>query len=52
MTTAGVPLEGLTTEGVLWFTNLTLPDYYWLLPIINGANMTAWLKVGDEANIW
>ena len=52
MTMAGVPLEGLTTEGVPWFTDLTLPDCYKLLPIINGANIAALLKVGDEANVW
>ena len=52
MTTAGVPSAGLTTEGVLWFTDLTLPDCYKLLPIINGANIAASLQVGDEANVW
>jgi len=45
MTTASIPLLGLTTEGVLWFTNLTLPDCYWVLPIINFANVTGALTV-------
>lgn len=38
---ADQPVEALTTGGALWFTNLTLPDPYFVLPVL--ASTSTWL---------
>ena len=36
----GDPIESLATGGAMWFTNLTIPDPYYILPILNCAVLT------------
>jgi YidC/Oxa1 family membrane protein insertase len=38
---AHIPVPGFQTGGTLWFTDLTLPDPYFILPTISGLT-TAW----------
>ncbi|KZC12980.1 Mitochondrial inner membrane protein OXA1L, partial [Dufourea novaeangliae] len=34
-----IPVESLRTGGILWFTDLAIPDPYYLLPIFTSATM-------------
>ncbi len=45
MTMADSPMAGLTTEGPLWFSNLTLPDPFYILPIVNCVFISSSLLV-------
>lgn len=49
MATAGV--EGFSSGGALWFTDLTIADPYYALPLISAATMWVVLKVGSESGI-
>lgn len=40
------PLESLTTGGFLWITNLSVPDPYYILPIITCTSLFALLELG------
>ncbi|KAH1003940.1 hypothetical protein HUJ04_003770 [Dendroctonus ponderosae] len=40
---ANVPVDSLTHGGMLWFTDLTLPDQYFLMPCI--TSLTLWLTI-------
>lgn len=40
---ANVPVDSMRTGGLFWFTDLTLPDPYYLLPILTSATM--WLTI-------
>lgn len=40
---ANVPVDSLRTGGIFWFTDLTLPDQYYLLPIV--TSLTVWLTI-------
>lgn len=42
---ASQPLASLTTEGLLWFTNLTVPDPYYLLPALSTCALLGSLEV-------
>lgn len=42
---ANVPIESLRTGGMLWFTDLTLADQYYLLPIITSATLYLTVEV-------
>ena len=42
------PVDGMATEGLFWFQNLTLPDPYFALPVITSATLFAVLKLGIE----
>ncbi|XP_044766993.1 mitochondrial inner membrane protein OXA1L [Coccinella septempunctata] len=45
---ANLPVESLKTGGILWFTDLTLPDQYFLLPIITSATLWATVEIGAD----
>lgn len=40
-----LPVESMTTGGMYWFTDLTLPDQYYLLPLITSSTLFATLQV-------
>lgn len=40
-----LPVPGMTTEGWLWFTDLTVADPYYILPMATGSIMYAIIKV-------
>jgi len=42
---------GATAAGLLWFTDLTVPDPYYILPIINAATLLATIELGSEGNV-
>jgi YidC/Oxa1 family membrane protein insertase len=39
----------MKTGGILWFTDLTIPDPYFLLPILTAASLWAALELGVES---
>ena len=41
----GLPVAGMTTEGMLWFQNLTLADPYYALPILASLSFMAVMQV-------
>ncbi|KAJ8922157.1 hypothetical protein NQ315_004092 [Exocentrus adspersus] len=43
------PVESLTTGGLWWFTDLTLPDQYFLMPIITSATLYATIELGTDS---
>ncbi|XP_057661340.1 mitochondrial inner membrane protein OXA1L [Diorhabda carinulata] len=45
---ANVPVDSLRTGGILWFTDLTLPDQYFLMPIITSATLYATIELGTD----
>lgn len=45
---ANCPVESLTTGGLWWFMDLTVPDQYFLLPIITSATMWATIELGVD----
>lgn len=42
---AELPVESMRTGGALWFTDLTVPDMYWGLPILTSLTLFATLEV-------
>lgn len=42
---ASLPVESLKTGGLFWFTDLTVPDQFYLLPIITSATLFCTIKV-------
>jgi YidC/Oxa1 family membrane protein insertase len=46
---AVIPVPGMTTQGLLWVTDLSVPDPYMILPIISAAGFIAVMEVGGEA---
>lgn len=47
---ANVPVDSLTTGGVLWFVDLTIPDQYYALPVITCVTIWAILEVSARLN--
>lgn len=45
---ANAPVESLTTGGLFWFVDLTVPDQFFLLPIITSFTMLATIEVGTD----
>ncbi|KAL2715445.1 mitochondrial inner membrane protein OXA1L [Vespula squamosa] len=45
---ADLPVESLKTGGLWWFTNLTVPDPYYLLPLITSATLYITIEVGTD----
>ncbi|XP_054275045.1 mitochondrial inner membrane protein OXA1L-like isoform X2 [Macrosteles quadrilineatus] len=45
---ANLPVESLKTGGTLWFTDLTVPDQFYMLPIITSATLFCTVKIGAE----
>ncbi|KAJ8929425.1 hypothetical protein NQ314_017874 [Rhamnusium bicolor] len=46
---SNVPVESLRTGGLWWFTDLTLPDQYFLMPIITSATLYATIELGTDS---
>jgi YidC/Oxa1 family membrane protein insertase len=47
-----LPVESMTTGGLLWFPNLTIADPYYLLPLLTSATLYLQFKfAADGANI-
>ncbi|EDQ92643.1 uncharacterized protein MONBRDRAFT_1400, partial [Monosiga brevicollis MX1] len=45
---ANLPIESMKTGGLLWFTDLTAADPYYVLPVIASATMLATIEFGSE----
>lgn len=45
---ANLPVESLGQGGMWWFVDLTLPDAYYLLPIITSCTMLATIELGTD----
>lgn len=42
---ATTPVESMKSGGILWFTDLTLPDQYFAMPIITSLTLWATIEV-------
>ncbi|PSN75414.1 hypothetical protein BS50DRAFT_628606 [Corynespora cassiicola Philippines] len=45
------PVTGMTTDGFAWFTDLTVPDPYYILPVASGAVAYALFKLGGDTGV-
>jgi YidC/Oxa1 family membrane protein insertase len=45
---ASLPVPGLDTAGILWFTDLTAPDPYLILPLVGSVMMYLGMKASPE----
>ncbi|XP_968413.1 mitochondrial inner membrane protein OXA1L [Tribolium castaneum] len=45
---SNVPIESLRTGGLWWFTDLTVPDQYFLMPLITSATLFATIELGTD----
>lgn len=45
---ANVPVESMRTGGLFWFTDLTVTDQYYLLPLITSFTMWITIEVGAD----
>ncbi|XP_028158136.1 mitochondrial inner membrane protein OXA1L [Ostrinia nubilalis] len=45
---ANCPVESLSTGGLWWFTDLTVPDQFFLLPLLTSATMWATIELGVD----
>ena len=48
---AGAEIPSMTTEGLAWMENLTLPDPYWVLPVASTALTLATLEVSPVSSL-
>uniref|UniRef100_T1JM00 Membrane insertase YidC/Oxa/ALB C-terminal domain-containing protein n=1 Tax=Strigamia maritima TaxID=126957 RepID=T1JM00_STRMM len=48
---ANAPIESMKTGGAFWFTNLTVTDPYFLLPVITSATLFVTIQLGAEGGI-
>ncbi|KAI3385018.1 hypothetical protein SNEBB_003192 [Seison nebaliae] len=48
---ANVPLPSLVDGGCLWFTDLTVADPYYIVPIVTAFTMYLTIEMGTEAGI-
>lgn len=46
---ANAPVESMKEGGLFWFTDLTVPDQFYLLPIITSLTMLATIEVGTDS---
>lgn len=42
---ANVPVDSLRTGGTMWFPDLTVPDEYYLLPLLTSLTLGATIEV-------
>lgn len=42
---ANLPVESLQTGGLWWFTDLTVPDQFYLLPVLTSLTLWATIEV-------
>jgi YidC/Oxa1 family membrane protein insertase len=45
---ANAPVESMREGGLFWFVDLTVPDQFYLLPIITSLTMLATIEVGTD----
>ncbi|CAG8766815.1 310_t:CDS:2 [Cetraspora pellucida] len=45
------PVPGFESGGILWFQNLTIPDPYYILPLLMSATFIAMMETSDAARI-
>nr|CAD7202441.1 unnamed protein product [Timema douglasi] len=45
---SNVPVESMRTGGLFWFTDLTVPDQYYLLPLITSATLYLTIELGTD----
>ncbi|KAK3086582.1 hypothetical protein FSP39_020597 [Pinctada imbricata] len=45
---AELPIQSMKTGGIFWFTDLTLPDPYFGLPLITSATLLTIIHIGAE----
>jgi YidC/Oxa1 family membrane protein insertase len=45
---AACPVESMKDGGALWFTDLTVPDPYYLLPLITSSSLFIHIKIGAD----
>lgn len=43
------PVESMKEGGMWWFTDLTVPDPYYLLPIITSLTLAATIEMGTDS---
>lgn len=48
---SGQPVETMLTGGALWFENLTLPDPFFILPLMTSATLWLQMKYGFEGSV-
>eukprot|EP00794_Sanderia_malayensis_P018593 gene18593-20459_t len=48
---ANLPVESMQTGGLLWFTDLTAFDPYYILPVVVSLSMLATIELGTEMGI-
>lgn len=46
---ANAPVESMATGGLFWFTDLTVPDQFYLLPIITSITMYLTIELGTDS---
>lgn len=46
---ANTPVDSLSTGGLFWFTDLIVPDPYYLLPVITSLTLLATIEVGTDS---
>ena len=46
---AALPVVSMQTGGLLWFTDLTVPDPYFVLPLLNAATLLLAIEVRFDA---
>jgi YidC/Oxa1 family membrane protein insertase len=46
---ANTPVESMREGGLFWFTDLTLPDQYFLLPVLTSITMYLTIEVGTDS---
>ncbi|XP_011296847.1 mitochondrial inner membrane protein OXA1L [Fopius arisanus] len=45
---AKLPVDSMKTGGLFWFENLTVPDPYYLLPVITAGTLALTIKLGMD----
>lgn len=48
---ANLPVQSMTTGGLAWFTDLTIPDPFYALPLITMATFLVTIEVGYSRNL-
>lgn len=48
---ANLPMESLKTGGLLWFVDLTVPDPFYVLPLLTSATLFFTIELGAEGGI-
>lgn len=48
---ANLPMESFKTGGILWFTDLTVPDPLYILPLITCVSLFCTIELGAESGV-